>query len=113
MVTSIELALAGLWSYVVSWGLAVALLVGLLAAALFTTAIPVIGPYLKDMRAHLLWAAFGVCLYIGGMYSGGAAEKRRGVAKQVVIEKTVTNAVTKTDSLKYRKMQDRWDKSEY
>lgn len=113
MFTAIQLAFAGATQYILHWGLFASLAVALAAAGYFTTAVPIIGPYLKDMREHLLWAAFGCVLVMVGMYIGGRDAARRCEAKQIIIEKVVTKAVTKTSTPKAKAQQDRWDREEY
>jgi hypothetical protein len=106
----IKMAFAGLWAFIFSWGLGVAIIIGLLAAAYFTTAVPFIGPYLKDARSHLLWAAFVVAVFLAGQYTGAHNATKRHEAQQTIVEQTVDKAL---DNAKKDKSKDKWDRPEY
>lgn len=112
MPTSLQLAFAGVWSMVFHWGLGLGLILLLLAAAFFTTAIPIIGPYLTNARKDLLWAAFGVAVFMAGQALGAHDEKKRNTARQVVIEKTVDKAVQKTTTPQAKARKDKFDRPE-
>lgn len=101
MLTSIELLFAGAWAYVWHWGTMVALMVIFLVLALAADwvdkTIPVLGPFLgKVVRKDFLFGAFGCALVIGGMYVGVHDASGRCKAKQIVVEKSVSKAVTKS-----------------
>jgi len=104
---TLELAFAGTWQYIFHWGIGVALIIGLLAAAYFTTAIPLIGPFLGEFHKDLLWAAFAVAVFLAGSWMGDKDATIRCKAQQIVVEKTVKNAVNKATHPSKR--QDRWD----
>lgn len=107
-----DLAVAGVWAQIWHWGTGVGLILLCLAAAYFTTAIPLIGPYLEGARKDLLWAAFGIAVFLAGQALGAHDANRRNVAKQIVVEERVDSVVEKTKTPKYRKMPDRYDKPE-
>lgn len=107
--TTIELALAGVWHYILHWGIGVALIICLLGAAYFTTAVPLIGPSLSGMRKDLCWAAFGVAVFLGGHVVGAKDATNRCVAQRVIVEKTVEKAVVKSTTPKSKAKRDRWD----
>lgn len=113
MFTFLQLAFAGVWTYVWQWGVSVTLIILLVGAAYFTTAIPVIGPYLRDMRAHLLWAAFGIAIFLFGHTVGHRAAMKRVEIKEVIIERTVEKAVKNTTTPKAKRQPDRWDRPEH
>lgn len=92
---TLKLAFAGVWSYILHWGIGVALIIGFVAAGYFTTAIPFIGPYLTGMRSHLYWAAVCVALVLAGHVIGARDEASRCQAKAIVIEHTVVQTVEK------------------
>lgn len=108
----IHLAVAGAWSQVWHWGTGIGLIVLCLAGAYFTTAIPIIGPYLKDARKDLLWAALGIGVFLAGQALGAHDEARKTAAKQNVVEQKVDGVVEKTKTPRYRKQKDRWDNPE-
>lgn len=108
----IKLAAAGVWSEVWHWGTGIGLIVLCLAGAYFTTAIPLIGPYLTHARKDLLWAAFGIGVFMAGQALGEHDANRRNAAKQKVVEQHVDSVVQKTTTPRYRKMKDRWDNPE-
>lgn len=109
----LKMAFAGIWGFVFSWGLGVGLIICLLAAAYFTTAVPFIGPYLSGMRAHLLWAALGVAIFLGGHYVGASNATARCEAKQVIVDDIVDDAVAKTKTPAARGAKDKWDRPEH
>jgi hypothetical protein len=104
---TLELAFAGVWQYILHWGIGVALLIGLLAAAYFTTAVPLIGPYLTGLRKDLLWAAFGVAVFMGGEWIGQKDATLRCVSKQEVVEEAVKKAVKQ--GIQNKTSKDPWD----
>jgi hypothetical protein len=108
----LNLAAAGIWSQVWHWGLGIGLIILCLAGAYFTTAIPLIGPYLKDARKDLLWAAGLIAIFLAGQALGAHDEARKATAKQKVVEQHVDSVVQKTTTPRYRKMKDRWDNPE-
>lgn len=113
MFTSIQLAFAGLGHYVLHWGIWGGLAAGLVALALFSSAIPVVGPYLTALRKDLLWAAFGCVLIMYGMFQGGRDAEARCVAKQKVVVMRVDKVVQRTKTPKYRAKHDRYSNSRY
>jgi hypothetical protein len=113
MLTSlIALAFAGIWTFIWQWGVCIALIIMLLAAAYFTTAIPILGRYLDGMRNHLLWAAFVIAVFLYGHSVGTKAANQRTAARAVVIEVTVEKAVEKAKT-KSNPAKDRWNRPEY
>jgi hypothetical protein len=107
------LAFAGAWAYVFHWGTGVAAIVLLLVAAYGTqmvNAIPLIGPkladFLRPLRYDLLWTAFCIAVFLGGMAVGGHDAKNRCVAKQVVIEKRVQKVIKRAQTPKAHKSRD-------
>lgn len=112
-VTTLQLAFAGVWQFIFHWGLGIGLIVCLLAAAYFTTAIPIIGPYLTNARKDLLWAAFGVSIFLAGHVIGVKDEANRNNIKTAVIDKKVDTVVKDTMSPAARARLDRWDRKEY
>lgn len=108
----INLALAGIWSQVWHWGTCIGLIILMVAAAYFTTSIPLIGKYLDGARKDLLWAAFGIAVFLAGQVLGAHDQARKTVAKQIVVDTQVEKVVKKTTSPKFKKMNDRWDKPE-
>lgn len=109
----VHLAAAGIWSQVWHWGTGIGLIILCLAMAYFTTAIPVIGPYLNGARKDCLWAAFGIAVFLAGQALGAHDANRRNAAKQIVVEQHVDKVVKKTTTPKYQKMKDRYDNPEY
>lgn len=113
MFTTVQLFFAGLGLPTLRWTAGLGLIVGLVFLAYGSASIPIIGPYLRDLRSHLLWIAFGVAVFMMGHVIGYKDGVARGKAQQVVIEKVVTKAVTKTTTPKARRQNDRWDKPEH
>lgn len=109
----ITLAFAGAWSQIWHFGTGVALIILLVATAIFTTSIPVIGKYLDGARNHLLWAALGIGLFVGGQWVGMTDANKRHAAREVVVEQHVDTVVEKTKTPRYTKQKDRWDNPEY
>lgn len=110
---STQLLFAGVTKYVVHWGFWGTATAVLLALGVFAPAIPVIGPFLSKIRKDFFLAA-GVCVAVMyGMYTGAKDATARCVAKEVVIEKTVTKAVDKTKTPAAKRQRDRWDNPEY
>jgi hypothetical protein len=103
------ISVAGLWASLLHWGIGITAIVLLLAAAIFTDSIPVIGKFLAPLRKDLLWAAFGVALLLIGQFIGTHDANNRCVAKQVVIEKIVTKAVDKTKKPASKSAKDPFD----
>ena len=106
----IKMAFAGVWAFIFSWGLGVGLIVCLLLAAYFTTAVPLIGPYLSEQRKHLIMAAVAVAIFMGGQVVGAHNANQRNAAKQVIVEDTVGKAV---DRAKKSTRPDKWDRPEH
>jgi hypothetical protein len=71
-----DLAVAGVWSQIWHWGIGIGLIILCLAGAYFTTAIPLIGPYLKDARKDLLWAAAIIAIFLAGQALGAHDAKQ-------------------------------------
>lgn len=105
----LQFALAGAWASVWHWGLGIGLIILLLAGAYFTTAIPLIGPYLTGLRKDLCWAAFAVGVLMAGEYIGDRDGDARCKAKAVVVEKVVTKAVAATKTNRARRSSDPWN----
>lgn len=108
----LEHMVAGIWSQVWHWGTGIGLIIVCLAGAYFTTAIPIIGPYLTNARKDLLWASFGIAVFLAGQALGAHDEARKAVAREALVERQVDTVVEKTKTPRYRKMQDRYDKPE-
>lgn len=109
----VHMALAGIWSQVWHWGTGIGLIVLCLAGAYFTTAIPIIGPYLANARKDLLWAAGVIAVFLAGQALGAHDEARKDAARQIVVEKRVDSVVEKTKTPKARARSDKWDRPEY
>lgn len=109
---TLQLIFAGAWAQIWHWGTGIGLMVLCLLGAYFTTAIPIIGPHLTNARKDLLWAAFGIGVFLGGQALGAHDANRRNTAKQVVIEQRVDDVVEKTKTPKARAAKDRWDRPE-
>ncbi len=105
----IQLAAAGVWPFIWQWGLEIGLIILLLAAAFFSSAIPVIGPYLNGLRKDLLWAAAAVGILMAGQLIGTHDANNRCKAKETVIEKIVTKTVEKTKTPKAVHQTDPFD----
>lgn len=110
---SLSLLFAGLWAYIWQWGLAFVVMAGLLTAAVMSTAIPVIGPYLGQVRVHLAWAALAIALFMAGWTQGARTASARAEAKQVVIERNVTRAVKEAKDPSINNWPDRWDREDH
>jgi hypothetical protein len=108
-----DLAVAGVWAQVWHWGTGIGLIILCLAGAYFTTAIPIIGPWLTNARKDLLWAAAVIAVFMAGQALGAHDEARKNAAKKVVIEQRVDTVVEKTKTPKARARRDKWDKPEY
>src|SRR5689334_18964529 len=100
---------AGAWSYIWHWGAGVAAIIILVAAAIFSTSIPIIGPYLTRFRDELLWLAFCIAVLLAGMWVGSHDEAKRCDKKAVVIEKIVKQVVKGTTTPRATKQKDKWD----
>ncbi len=114
MLFQTSLMLAGLWTYIWQWGLAFIVMGGLLTAAVMTTSIPIIGPWLQPLRAHLAWAALAIALFMFGWSQGEKAGTARATAKQVVVEREVKSVVEEAirpPSIKG--WPDKWDREEH
>lgn len=107
-----DMAVAGVWAQVWHWGTGIGLIILLLAAAYFTTAIPFIGPSLKDARGHLLMAAAVIAVFLAGQALGAHDANRRNAARQIILEQHVDTVVETTKTPRFRKMPDRWDNPE-
>lgn len=114
-----SLLFAGSWSLIWHWGVGVGLIVLCLLGAWFTTAIPIIGPYLTGARKDFLWAAFGIAVFLGGNLMGVHDEKAKCEAKSIVIEHVVEKAVeqaTPRPAVKGKRQRarkpDPWDSKE-
>ncbi len=92
----IELALAGIWPFVWHWGTEIGLIILLVAAAYFSAAIPVIGPFLAGLRKELYMVAGAIAVLMAGQVIGAHDANNRCKAKQTVIEKIVVKEVAKT-----------------
>lgn len=110
---TLQLIFAGIWSQVWHWGTGIGLIILLVALAWFTTAVPVIGPYLTNARRDLLWAASAVAIFLAGQALGSHDEARKNAAKQVVIENRVDAVVEKTTTPAAKAQKDRWNRPEY
>lgn len=90
---AIQSAFAGAWGYIFHWGTGIGLIVLLLVAAYFTTAIPLIGPFLNKFRWHLVVAAGGIALFLAGSTVGSRDAMNRCIAKQEIVKKRVEDVV--------------------
>lgn len=108
----VHMALAGIWSQVWHWGTGIGLIILCLAGAYFTTAIPLIGPLLVNARKDLLWAAAVIAVFLAGQALGASDQRRHDAAKVVVIESTVTKAVTHAKTPSAHKRKDKFDDPE-
>lgn len=105
----INMALAGIWSQVWHWGTGIGLIILCLAGAYFTSAIPILGPWLANARKDLLWAAFGIAVFLAGQALGAHDEARKAKARVVVIQDTVTKAVTHAKTPAAHQRKDKFD----
>ncbi len=107
---------AGAWAFIWHWGTGIALIILLCAGAYFTTAVPVLGPFLGRFRKDLLWAAAAIAVFLGGQYIGAQDANRRCAAKQEIVKERVNSIV---DGVKSEKPpadgsapRDKWDTPE-
>lgn len=119
MWTAVQLAFAGLWPLVFHWGIGVGAIALCLIGAYGTrliAGVPLVGPWLSTalspLRHDLLWAAFGIAIFMAGMAIGTHDEANHCVAKTVVIEKRVDNVVKRTATPKAKKQADPWDRED-
>jgi hypothetical protein len=124
MWVTIQLMFAGIWAGVWHWGVGIALIILLVGGAIFSQAIPVIGPYLTPIRKDMLWAAAIIAVFLGGQYLGGRDATARCTAREVVVEKVVDKVVTGVETdpanqpqpekkgVKRKSPSDRWDNPE-
>ena len=110
----LQLALAGIWHLVADYSVLVVLAGGLIALAVLSQFIPVIGPFLGKFRVDLLWAA---ALIIAMLLWGAHIQHDTNLqwqAKQVVLDKAVMKIVKQTTprpNAKHKAPHDRWDNS--
>jgi len=107
------LATAGIGAFIWHWGAGIGLIIICVVLAYFTTAVPIIGPWLTDARRHLLWAAFVIATFLAGQWLGAHDANRRHAKQQVVIGNTVDQVVRDTKTDKFQKRQDRYDRPEH
>lgn len=107
------LATAGISAFIWQWGLGIGLIIICVVLAYFTTAIPIIGPWLADARRHLLWAAFVIATFLAGQYLGVQNANKRHAKQQIIVEQHVDDVVQNTKTEKFKKQEDRWDRPEY
>jgi len=105
----LQTTFAGVWAYVFHWGIGIASIILLIAGAIFSQSIPIIGPYLHEIRKDMLWAAFGIALFLGGQWVGNHDAANRCDKKAVVIEKIVKQVVKGTTTPKAATQKDKYD----
>lgn len=91
----IEHATAGLWSFIWHWGLGIGAIILLLAADIFSTSIPIIGPWLGKVREYLFIAACAIAFILAGEYIGARDAAHRCVAQTQVVNHFITRTVTR------------------
>jgi len=111
---ALHLAFAGIGHLIAAYSIMVVLAGALIAAAVASDWIPVIGPYLTKFRADLFWAAAVIiaCLFWGAHIQHDT--NLAWEAKQVVLDKAVTKIVKQTTprpNAKHKAPHDRWDNS--
>lgn len=109
---TLSLAFAGIWHLLVDYMGLFALAGVLIAAAIFSTMIPIVGPLLTALRADLLWAAAVIiaCLLWGLHIQHDT--NLAWQAKQAVLDKAVEKIVTQTapkPTKPHKAPYDRWD----
>lgn len=105
----IQTTTAGLWSFIWHWGVGVASIILLVGGAVFSQSIPLIGPYLHELRKDMLWAAAAIALFLGGQWVGARDAANRCEKKAVVIEKIVKQTVKGVQTPKAATQKDKWD----
>jgi hypothetical protein len=103
-----ELAFAGLGSIFLHYGIGVGIIVVCILLEVFSSSIPVIGPFLVPFRKDLLWVAAATALLMFSYSYGVHDEKARCVAQSQVVQKTVTRAVTRA-AKPAAGVRDKWD----
>lgn len=106
----LELAFAGLGSFIWHWGIGIGMIIILVGAAELTTAIPIIGNWLATVRIHLLWAAAAIALVLAGEYIGARDAAKRCEAKAAIVDTRVGKAVKKAITAPPK--TDRWETDE-
>lgn len=101
--------LAGVWSMAWHWGTGIGLIVLLLAAALASESVPIVGKWLKDVRKDLVWGAVALALLLVGMYIGAEDEKKICKARTTIVVQTVTKVVKSVKTPKLKKQDDPYD----
>jgi hypothetical protein len=104
---------AGLWGLVWHFGTGFGLAILLFAAGWFTTAIPVIGPFLTGMRKDLWWAAVAVAIATFMMGVGVKLQLNRDHAQSAVVNTTVNNATESVNTPASVAKPDPWDRKDY
>lgn len=106
---TLKLAFAGIGHLIGDYSVMVIIAGLLIAAAIFSTAIPYVGPFLTKFRADLLWcAAFIIgCLLWGAHIQHD--DNLRWEAKAGLIDKTVHKATTKADHAPASTGHSRWE----
>ena len=105
----IQTTTAGWLAYIMHWGLGIASIILLVAGAIFSQSIPIIGPYLHEIRKDMLWAAAAIALFLGGQWVGAHDAANRCDKKAVVIEKIVKQVVKGTTTPKAAGQKDKYD----
>lgn len=105
----VQTTFAGWWAFAWHWGVGVFSIIALVAGAIFSQSIPLIGPYLHEVRKDMLWAAAGIALFLGGQWVGAHDAANRCDKKAVVIEKIVKQVVKGTTTPKAKTQKDKWD----
>ena len=106
---NLHVLMAGSWPLIWHWGLAIGVILLLLAAFVATYFIPFFGALLGKFRADLLIAAAVVAAMQALFVWGTHTEAKRCKAQVVVVQKIVTKVVTKVQRPSTKKWRDPWD----
>lgn len=104
-------ATAGLWSFIWHWGLGIGAIILLIAADVFSTSIPIIGPFLGRIREWLFLAACAIAFVLAGEYIGAHDAAYRCKAQTIVVNHYVDKIVHETQHNRRpaTKSTDPWD----
>lgn len=91
-----QIFFAGLWAQLWSLSWPVIAIVLLLAAAIFSTSIPIIGPWLTGIRTWLFVAAAFIAAYLVGEVHGINVSDAKWKARSDIVKKKVDDTVKTT-----------------
>lgn len=109
----LQMIVAGLWPQLWHWGTGIGVIIICIACAWFTTAVPVIGPYLKGIRKDLVWVAVAVAVFLAGNVMGARDQASKDKAKGAVVTKHVDKVVKSVKTPKFKSTKDPWDNPNY